>query len=176
MTDSRPPLRFRGDRFTVERVRYAGRDGTPVERDVIRHPGAVVVIPRGADGRVLFVENYRPAVGATLLELPAGTRDPAETPEATARRELTEETGLTAERLTEVVRFHVSPGILDEEMIVYLAEGLTEGEPSPEETERLTPRWLTPAEAWAELMARPHRDAKTLLGLVWLGQRPDETV
>jgi ADP-ribose pyrophosphatase len=83
----------------VDRMDLLDPDGRPFERIVVRHPGAVVIVPAHDDGTVSLVRQYRPAVDAMVLQLPAGTRDEAgESAEATARRELVEEAGLEAAR------------------------------------------------------------------------------
>ena len=100
-------------------------EGTPFVRYVVRHPGAVAVVPVAEDGRVTLVRQLRPAVWTDLLEVPAGTRDvPGEPPEETARRELAEEAGLRAERVELLARVYNSPGFTDQETLIFLATGL----------------------------------------------------
>ncbi|MCC6676559.1 MAG: NUDIX hydrolase [Phycisphaerales bacterium] len=98
-------------------------------REFIRHPGAVVIVPLleepGREPRIAFVRNARWAVGRYLLELPAGTLEPGEPPEACAGRELIEETGYRADRMTSLANFFTSPGLSDELMRAYTATGLT---------------------------------------------------
>ncbi len=120
--------RYDGGFFSVVTATFVGPDGFTFEREVIRHPGAVCIAALEADRRhVLMIRQYRGAVDAALLELPAGKRDvPEEDPAACAARELEEEIGRTAGSMTEVARFYNSPGISDEETICYLAEHLTE--------------------------------------------------
>jgi len=84
---SEPEILFQGRRFRVERAVQVAPDGAEHVREVVRHPGAVVVLPLLDDGRICFVRNYRVAVGQTLIELPAGTLEPGEDPLETARRE-----------------------------------------------------------------------------------------
>lgn len=105
-----------------ERVRTP--DGDEVVRFTVRHPGAVVIVALEDDERVVLVRQYRIAARAELLELPAGKREPDEEPEATARRELEEETGLLAGRWDRLVGFYNSPGFSDEYSHVYLARDL----------------------------------------------------
>lgn len=114
-------------RFHVERVEYTTPAGELHEREVIRHPGAATIVPMVDDLHVCLIKNFRASVSQTLLELPAGTIDPPESPETTAARELTEETGYTAREIRLLHRFYLSPGILDERMHVFLATGLTAG-------------------------------------------------
>jgi len=106
---------------------FQAPDGHTFTRDVIRHPGAVAVLPLHDDGTVTLVRQYRAPLDDLLLEIPAGIRDvDGEPPEETARRELVEEAGLDAERIEHLVSFHNAPGMSDEVVHVYLATGLTE--------------------------------------------------
>lgn len=105
---------------------FVGPDGSTFERDIVRHPGAVSVVPLHDDGTVVLVRQYRAALDRELLEIPAGTRDvPGEAPEVTARRELAEEIGMLAGRLDLLAEFHNSPGFSDEHSWVFLARDLT---------------------------------------------------
>lgn len=106
---------------------FAGPGGDTFERDVIRHPGAVAVLPLHDDGTVTLVRQYRAPIDAHLLEIPAGVRDVEGEPAvATAARELAEEVGLEADAYEHLVSFHNAPGMSDEVVDVYLATGLRE--------------------------------------------------
>jgi 8-oxo-dGTP pyrophosphatase MutT (NUDIX family) len=116
---------FGGHLIRVALGTFVSPDGEEFEREVVHHPGAVVVVPRHDDGRVTLVRQYRAAVGSELLEVPAGKRDVAgEEPEVTAHRELAEEVGLRAGRLRLLARFYNSPGFSDELTHLYLAGDL----------------------------------------------------
>lgn len=113
-------------------------DGREAAREVIRHVGAVAVLPMTDNGDVLCVRQYRYAHESLLLEIPAGKLDFAgEDPESAARRELREETGAECEKLTPLGLFIGSPAILTEVVRLYLAEGLSFHAPSPDEDEFL---------------------------------------
>ena len=99
-----------------------GREAT---REVVRHNGAVCVVPLTEEGEVLMVRQYRYPFARVLLEVPAGKIDPGEAPEDCAKRELSEETGATAETLTYLGDYYPSVAILDENIRMYLAKGLT---------------------------------------------------
>jgi ADP-ribose pyrophosphatase len=119
-----------------------------------------------------MIRNHREAVGKTLLELPAGTIDPGETPLATARRELKEETGYTAGRIRKVAEFYPSPGILNECMHLYVAENLKPGEQDLDDGEELEPVILDWEEAVGMALSGKIKDAKTLVGvLLWERKR-----
>ena len=153
-------------RFRVVRQRRTLADGREFVRDTVQHPGSVVILPLLDDGRVCLLRNYRVAVGATLIELPAGTLDRDEPPAATAARELTEETGYSAARLEPLTELLMSPGILNERIHVFVATGLSPGVPAlevGEEIETLVVEWSE-----ALLMVEDGRiqDAKTAASLL----------
>lgn len=158
--------------------RFRAPDGTEFERDIVRSPGAVGVIPLGFDpeGRpsVILVEQYRPALGRGLLEIPAGMRDvPGETAEETARRELAEEVGLAAGELVPLIAIHPSPGMTDSSTVVFLATGcspVAHDRQGPEE-EHLEIRHLPLEDALDLIDAGEITDAKTVAGLFALGRR-----
>jgi ADP-ribose pyrophosphatase len=165
-------LLLKGSRFDVVEVSQRTAGGKLVTRQVVRHPGAVVVIPLLEGNRVCLIRNERVALGKKLIELPAGTLDPPEPPAEAAARELQEETGYTATKWRELPAFYTSPGILSEKMFVFAAEGLTEGKPAREEGENIE-NYVVP---WSEAMAMADRgdieDGKTLCALLmWDRQR-----
>src|SRR5262249_10806842 len=112
---------FEGRKFRVERSTRTEIDGHQRVLEVIRHPGAAVILPILDAGRIVLIQNYRPAIERELLELPAGTIDPPESPLTCALRELKEETGYTAQQISPLVSFYSTPGICDEQMHVFVA-------------------------------------------------------
>ncbi len=115
----------RGWAIALTRAHFRDPEGRPFTRDVVRHPGAVAVVAVTGRGGVVLVRQYRPAVDAWLLEVPAGTCDvDGEPPETTARRELAEEAGYAAARWELLTRCLITPGFCDEAAHVYLATGL----------------------------------------------------
>ena len=143
-------------------------DGTVIRRDVVLHPGAVAVVPLVDAGHVCLLRNQRPAVGATLWEVPAGTLEPGEPPAEAAVRELAEETGYQAARWTKITELIPSPGVLSEVIHLYLAEELTPGPARPEADEDLEAHVVSWEEALTWAMNGTIRDAKTLIALLWL--------
>ncbi len=115
---------FSGARFKVFSKQLPGRDNVLVQRDIVVHPGAVVIIPMLSPKTILLVTNYRLAVGKTLLELPAGTLEPGEAPIETAKRELEEETGFRTKNIKPLFDFYTSPGICTEKMYAFSADEL----------------------------------------------------
>lgn len=161
----RRPL-HRGVKFDFEILEYPGRSGTPVRREVVRHPGAVIILPILADGRVVLIRNFRASVEGSLLELPAGTRSVGEDPSVCAHRELIEETGYEAGSLSPLSAFYTSPGLSDEWMWAFVARGLHEVGRRPEDDEWMTVE-PTPGGRALEMVASGEiRDAKTMLVLL----------
>ncbi len=158
----------RGHIITLCRSDFEAPDGTRFQRDVVRHPGAVSVVPVTGDGQVVLVRQYRAALDAHLLEIPAGKRDVAdEPPEETARRELAEEVGLVAGELRLLARFHNSVGFSDEESLVFLGTSLTAAATDRQgiEEEYLSVERFALADAPAMIAAGEVTDAKTVIGL-----------
>lgn len=166
MPESQPEkLLLKGARFDVHEMKIPGRDGKTYVREVIRHPGAVVLLPLIDAETVVLIANNRPTVSETLLELPAGTREPGESALDTAGRELMEETGYHAGSLREIHQFYSCPGICDELMHLFVATDLTEGTAQREATEEIENQ-VADREQIRQWMAEGKiRDAKTLVGL-----------
>ncbi len=131
--------------FKVARLTFEGPDGGEIVRDVIEHRGAAVILPLLDDGRVILIRNVRRTVGKVLWELPAGTLDPGEAPEACAAREVEEETGYRAGKIEPLTSFYASPGILDERMHGFIATELTQGTQNLDSDEEIEvfpiPQW-----------------------------------
>jgi ADP-ribose pyrophosphatase len=159
---------FASPRFVLVEETFATSDG-PVVRPVIHHPGAVAVIAQPAPDRLVLVRQYRYPIRRWTLEIPAGTRVPGEAPEATAARELAEEAGYAAARLTELMRFHPAVGVSDEEMVLYRAEGLTPAAAAPDHGELVAREVVELAALPGLLAAGELSDAKTLIALALLG-------
>lgn len=156
----------RGAKWNLEMVEYRGRGGGVIRREVVRHPGAVVVLPLTDDGRVVFIKNERVSVGKALYELPAGTLEPPESPEDCAKRELQEEAGYWAATWAPLGRFYTSPGLSDEQMWAFAATGLEEVGQKLEEDERLTVHPVAAGEAMEMMDTRELVDAKSMLTLL----------
>ena len=112
-------------------------NGIATKREIVHKGGAVAIVPVKDDGSVVMVRQYRIAVEEELLEIPAGLMDPGEEPLETAKRELKEETGYTAEKWTHMTEFYPTAGFCNEYIHIFLAEGLTPGETSFDETENI---------------------------------------
>ncbi len=145
--------------------------GHETVREVIEHPGAVVIVAVDDADNVLLVKQYRYAIGREMLELPAGTLEKNELPEHAAPRELKEETGYTAQSWERLTSFFSSPGILTEEMHIYLARDLSEGQSEPEGDEDLQLRRIPLREAVAMVAHGEIMDGKSIAGLLLVGQK-----
>ena len=163
---------FEGRLVTLEVDRIVEPSGMEVEREVMRHPGAAVILPVTHDGNVVLVRQYRYAAGEFLLEVPAGTIDPGEAPEETARRELVEETGYYPNRLEKLAEFFPSPGVLQELMYLYVATELERREGSLDEDESLEPVEIPVEKALSLEIGKDVRDAKTIIALSFLRTQP----
>lgn len=152
-------------RFQVRRVTRLLPDGTSQSKEVVRHPGSVVIVPCVDSDCVCLIRNYRLSVDQTLIELPAGTLEPNEPPGECARRELIEETGFRAAEMRELTAFFAAPGILDEKMHLFLATQLTEGDPHREADERIENLIVPWPEALRMIRDGRIHDAKTIIGL-----------
>ncbi len=155
-------------RFRVVRVSEACRDGTQRVREIVEHPGSVVIMPLLEGNRICLIRNARRAVGATLWELPAGTLDREEPIIEAARRELEEETGYRAGVLEEAPKLWMSPGILRERMHVFVARNLTPGPQALEPGETIDTHVLAWEEAVAMCLDGTIEDAKTVAAILRL--------
>ena len=158
---------MRGKRFSVEKRPVPSRSGKEAFKEIVVHPGSVVILPLLDDGRVVLVRNVRHAIGKTLWELPAGTRDPGEAPEVCAARELEEETGYRATRLTPLLEFYPTPGITDEHMVAFVADGLVPSQQKLDDTEQIEVHPLHPDEVLRMLKAQEIEDGKSIATLLY---------
>jgi ADP-ribose pyrophosphatase len=143
-----------------------GPNGETLRRDLILHPGAVVILPIIDRDHVCLLRNYRFVIGATLWEVPAGTLEPGEPIEEAAVRELEEETGYQAQTWHYLGYLYASPGVLDEKLHLYVAEGLVAGPPRPEADEQLEPVTVPWADALRMALTGEIKDAKTITALL----------
>ena len=157
---------LKASRFTVHRVTQSLPDGSEHTREVIQHPGAVVILPKLDDGRICLIRNYRVAVDQELIELPAGTLEPPEPPIETARRELIEETGYRCSEIKPLCDFFMSPGILNEHMYAFVASGLTEGQRALETGEQIENLILSVDQIQQLIDENKIQDSKTLTVLL----------
>jgi 8-oxo-dGTP pyrophosphatase MutT (NUDIX family) len=158
---------YEGPVFGVRRDHVVEPNGVEAMRDVVTHPGSVVVLPVFANGRILLIRQFRYATGIFLWELVAGRKDPGETFVRAAHRELAEETGYTAKRMRKLMDVFPTPGFVTERMVIFLAAGLKEGKARPEEDEKIEQRVFTLSQAEQWICAGKIRDAKSVAGILY---------
>ncbi len=149
----------------VDTVNIKGEDHV---REVVRHPGGVVILAELPDGRIPFVRQLRYPMNQVLLELPAGKLNRGEEPAVSAARELEEETGFRAISLKPVFSYYPTPGFCDELLHFFYTDELQQGSPNLEPDEDITVEFYRLEEALEMTTDGRINDGKTLLGLLWL--------
>jgi len=161
---------FSGRVFAVTKDTVREGDKTYL-REVVHHPGSAVILPAFEDGTIALVRQYRHPARRYLFELPAGTLNDQEHPEAGAARELEEELGLVAGRMEKLSEFFVSPGFCEEKMWLYLATDLTETQQRLDEDEMIKVLRLPIERALQMISDGEIEDAKTIIGLLLAAPR-----
>ena len=156
---------FRGKVFSVRIDQVEKPSGETMRVDVVEHQGAVVLVPVDDEGRIWFVQQYRHPTGKWLLELPAGTLDPEEEPEACAVRECREEIGMSPDQLTLLGGAFLAPGYSTEYLHFYLVRRLRQAPLPPDHDEDLNIVRLTWDEATDRVVRGELEDAKSLAGM-----------
>jgi ADP-ribose diphosphatase len=158
---------YEGAVFGVRRDEVLEPTGVRATREVVTHPGSVVVLPVLPDGRILLIEQYRHAAAQYLWELVAGRIDEGETPREAAARELIEETGYRAKRFRVFLEVFPTPGFVEEKMFLILAEGLTPGKAEPEDDEKIVSRAYNSKQLEEMIRKGVLRDAKSIAGILY---------
>ena len=165
MSESERHDLYRGRVLHLTREHVALPNGHEVDLEIIHHPGASAVVPLTAAGEVVLIRQYRHAGGGFLIEIPAGKLDPGEPPQECAARELTEEAGVIAGRLTRLGSILTTPGFADEVIHLYLGEDLVEAKTHHEPSEVIT-LLRRPLAACLEMIAAGEIvDSKTICAL-----------
>jgi len=159
-------------RFRVESVEVAAADGTLRRREIVRHPGSVAILPVVDESHVCLIRNFRASAGRILVEIPAGTLEPGEDPQAAAHRELAEETGYRAVRMDPLLACYLSPGILDERMQLFIATALKPGPTAREPGEQIENLVTTWDQALRMIDEGEIEDAKTIVSVLAYLQFP----
>jgi ADP-ribose pyrophosphatase len=164
---------FDGRLVKVDLDTLRAPDGREFDLEIVRHPGAVAVVPLlsdpgSPDPSVLLLEQYRYAAGGIIWEIPAGTLEPGEDPEECARRELREETGASADHVEHLTTIYTTPGFTDERIHLYLATGLTAGEPNHEGDEFIKVKPLPITQILEMIRDGRIVDAKSIAALLWV--------
>src|ERR1700674_5866727 len=158
---------YEGPVFGIRRDEVIEPSGVRTIREVITHPGSVVVLTVLPDGRILLIRQYRYAARQYLWELVAGRIDAGENPREAAARELIEETGYRAKRFRIFLDVFPTPGFLEERMFILLAEGLTAGAAEPEEDEKIISRAYNRKQLEEMIRRGKLRDAKSIAGILY---------
>jgi ADP-ribose pyrophosphatase len=159
---------YNGHFLKAQRDRVRLPDGKVSEREYIKHPGAVVILPLFEDGSVLLERQYRYPLDRVFIEFPAGKIDPNEAPLDCAKRELQEETGYTASDWKFLCTIHNAIAYSDEHLDIFLARGLTAGERKLDDGEFLETFKATVPEMLEWVREGKITDVKTVIGTFWL--------
>lgn len=143
-------------------------NGKPTQREIVEHRGAVAMVPLRENGHVVLVRQWRTPAQSALLEIPAGTLDPDEDPEAAAHRELVEEINLSAGRMTKLFESYMAPGYTTELIRCFLAQDLTETQGHTDEDEFLEIIEIALEDAIGKIGSGEIRDAKSISGLLFV--------
>ena len=150
--------------FDVNRLVVRLPDNREATRDVVRHPGAVAIVALTDDGRICLVRQYRASLGRVTVEIPAGKLDPGEDPLVCARRELLEETGLTADRMAFLTTIATAVGFCDELIHIYMATGLHFAASDPDADEFINVDIVPLSELIDAVLDGRIEDSKTVVG------------
>jgi ADP-ribose pyrophosphatase len=158
---------YDGTVFAIDRDRVRMPNGREVTVDVVRHVKSVVLLPIPEPGHVILIRQYRYPLNRWLWELPAGSVDEGEQPEAAARRECHEEIGQVPDTVVRLASLHPTPGYCDEEMLFFRLSGLSvpPEAATPDEDEDIEPRVFTLADAREMVRRGEITDMKTVAGL-----------
>ncbi len=164
---------YDGRLLSVDVETLEAPDGRRFDLELIRHPGAAAVVPllsgaNSEDPAVLLLRQFRYAAGGTLWEIPAGVLEPGEAPLACARRELSEETGATADTIEHLTTFFTTPGFTDEQIHLFVATGIRVGEPDHEHDEFIEVRAVPLSVALSMIRDGEIVDGKSIVALLYL--------
>lgn len=160
---------FHVGRFRLDTENVTLDNGVDTTIHVLRHPGAVAIVPFLDETTIILIQQYRHALGDYIWEIPAGTMDAGETALQCAGRELIEETGFRAREITPIGKIFPAPGYSDEQLHLFLARGLTPGAQKLEPDEVLHVHHVAFSNALAMIDSGDIRDAKTIAGILLAG-------
>lgn len=158
-------MQYKGRNISLRIDTLKHKDRAPSIWEIVEHPGAVVILPIDNEGRIVFVQQFRRAIGKILLELPAGALDPHETPAICAQRELQEETGFKAQRLHSLNGIYSTPGFCTEYLHIFLGEDLIESKLPHDDNEAIDVCHITLDKALKMIDSHEISDSKTIASL-----------
>ncbi len=169
-------LRYQGHRISLSSLFFTWEDGSEFVTEIVKHPGAVAILPIDPKGNLIFIQQWRRALGEILLEIPAGTLEPSEEPQTCAIRELQEEVGFKPQKLIPLGGFYTSPGFCNEYVHLFLAQDLIISPLQAEDSDGIDILTLSLEEALKWALTWKIKDSKTLSALclyqLWLSQSP----
>lgn len=156
---------YNGNIIDVNMLKVILPNGREAKRDIVSHPGAAVIIPISKNEEIFMVRQYRKPIEKVSLEVPAGKLDQGEKAEVCARRELKEETGLSADNMKYIISVHSTPGFCDEVLHFFVATGLREGEVCADEDEIISCEKIALSGLLNKVFNNEITDAKTIIGI-----------
>jgi ADP-ribose pyrophosphatase len=159
---------FKGKVIDLEVKEVELPNGKMSSREIVKHPGAVAVVPMTKEGNIVLVRQYRKALGKTIVEIPAGKLEKGENPLESAARELEEETGYKTKKLDFLLSFYTSPGFADELIYLYFTDELEKGTVNMDEDEFLDLIEVSLEEAEKMVKDQTIHDAKTAYAILYM--------
>lgn len=158
---------YKGKIISVQLDQVELPDGSKGEREIVKHPGAVAIVPFTKDGKMVVVRQFRKPLEKEIYEIPAGKLEQGEDPETCALRELEEETGYTPRKINFITSFYTSPGFANELLYLYEAEDLEEGKAHPDADEFVEMSEISLNEGLELMKNEQIHDAKTAFALIY---------
>ena len=158
---------YRGKVINIRQDKVKLSDGRRTVREIVEHPGAVVILALTNDKKIVMIRQFRKPAEEVLWELPAGTIEPGEDLENCARRELEEETGYYPRKIKNIITFFSSPGFCNERLTLFLAEDLEKRNKNEDADEFIKVQLITPNETLDMVKNNIIKDAKTIIGILY---------
>ncbi|MFC2149447.1 NUDIX hydrolase [Candidatus Auribacterota bacterium] len=159
---------YKGRIFTINRHTIKLPGGRKTTRDIVKHPGAVSMVPVLDDGRIVLVKQYRKAVEKELYEIPAGTREKGESLTACVKRELHEETGYIPGSVKHLMSYYPAPGYTSEKIHIYICRKFTKRQACPEEDENIRVTIMKPGKIYQMIKDGRITDGKTIIAMLYI--------